>query len=369
MVEENIQVTVWCLAYNHEKYIRQTLEGFVAQKATFSFEVIIHDDASTDGTQAIIKEYTEKYPHIIKPIFQTENQYSKEVDLLHAFGLPKAKGRYIAFCEGDDYWCDSEKLQKQYEALEDHPEIPMCVARVKCVNEDGSPNERTIPERQYRIHRTGAVGRDKLSDLLFLRRGGYPFHTSTYFIRKAVLEENGCGELFGLINGDQIIMRSALLAGGVYYIDEVLSCRRLFAIGSYNSRLRTMSDSYRMNQNFNAITAEILFNEISEGIFCKKIFRYCYLALFSCAQNYDREESKKKIMELKTKYPFRYSNGIKATMKYVVLMHFEWAFTLYSKVRKMRKGLSGGVKWTLDIPCYACRMMNPLEYAVAEQAV
>ena len=72
MVEENIQVTVWCLAYNHEKYIRKTLEGFVTQKATFSFEVIIHDDASTDGTQAIIKEYTEKYPHIIKPIFQTE---------------------------------------------------------------------------------------------------------------------------------------------------------------------------------------------------------------------------------------------------------------------------------------------------------
>ena len=210
MLEENIQVTVWCLAYNHEKYIRQTLEGFVAQKTSFLFEVIIHDDASTDGTQAIIKEYAKNYPDIIKPIFQTENQYSREVDVLHAFGLPKARGRYIAFCEGDDYWCDSEKLQKQYEALEGHSEIPMCVARVKCVNEDGSPNERTIPEGQYRLHRTGAVEEDKLSDLLFLRRGGYPFHTSTYFIRKEVLEESRCKELFGLINGDQIIMRSEL---------------------------------------------------------------------------------------------------------------------------------------------------------------
>ena len=74
---EPLMVTILCLVYNHESYIRQCLEGFVMQKTNFRFEAIVHDDASTDGTAAIIREYAEKYPDIIKPIFETENQYSK----------------------------------------------------------------------------------------------------------------------------------------------------------------------------------------------------------------------------------------------------------------------------------------------------
>ena len=74
---EPLMVTILCLVYNHESYIRQCLEGFVMQKTNFRFEAIVHDDASTDGTAAIIREYAEKYPDINKPIFETENQYSK----------------------------------------------------------------------------------------------------------------------------------------------------------------------------------------------------------------------------------------------------------------------------------------------------
>ena len=97
-------VSICCITYNHAPYIRQCLDGFMMQQTNFTFEVLIHDDASTDGTADIIREYESKYPDIIKPIYQTENQYSKGVKVSATFNFPRAKGKYIAMCEGDDYW-------------------------------------------------------------------------------------------------------------------------------------------------------------------------------------------------------------------------------------------------------------------------
>lgn len=123
---ENPFVSICCLTYNHESYIRQCLDGFVMQKANFPIEILIHDDASTDGTQDIIREYEVKYPNIIKPIYQKENQYSKGVKVSLVYNYPRAKGKYIALCEGDDYWTDPYKLQKQVDFLESHPDYVMC---------------------------------------------------------------------------------------------------------------------------------------------------------------------------------------------------------------------------------------------------
>lgn len=115
----NIVVSISCLTYNHVKYIRQCLDGFLMQQCNFKYEVLIHDDASTDGTIEIIKEYQEMYPDIIKPIIQTENQYSKGIRGMNIkYNFPRAKGKYIALCEGDDFWTDSLKLQKQVDFLE-----------------------------------------------------------------------------------------------------------------------------------------------------------------------------------------------------------------------------------------------------------
>lgn len=124
-----IMVTVRCLAYNHEPYIRQCLEGFVMQKTNFRFEAIIHDDASTDGTAKIIKEYAEKYPDIIKPIFEEKNQYSKHDGSLTRIMNEHTHGKYIALCEGDDYWTDPLKLQKQVEILEHNHKIGLCYTK------------------------------------------------------------------------------------------------------------------------------------------------------------------------------------------------------------------------------------------------
>ena len=110
-------VSVFCTAYNHEAYIRDALEGFVSQQTNFPFEVLIHDDASTDGTANIIREYAQKYPNIIRPVYQTQNQYSQKVPIIKTFLGPIAQGKYIAYCEGDDYWCDPLKLQRQVDFL------------------------------------------------------------------------------------------------------------------------------------------------------------------------------------------------------------------------------------------------------------
>ena len=119
-------VSICCLAYNHKSYIRQCLDGFIIQKTTFPIEILIHDDASTDGTTEIIREYESNYPEIIKPIYQSENQYSKGVKISATFNWSRVKGKYIALCEGDDYWTDPFKLQKQVDILENHPEFNVC---------------------------------------------------------------------------------------------------------------------------------------------------------------------------------------------------------------------------------------------------
>ena len=123
---DELGVSIICNAYNHEKYIRKTLEGFVCQKTTFPFEVLIHDDASTDQTAEIIREYEKQYPELIKPIYQTQNQYSQGVSITKAFQIPRVTKKYTAMCEGDDYWTDPEKLQKQVDALEKNPQVDIC---------------------------------------------------------------------------------------------------------------------------------------------------------------------------------------------------------------------------------------------------
>ena len=135
-------VSICCTTYNHLNYIRQCLDGFVMQKTNFPIEILIHDDASTDGTQDIIREYEAKYPNIIKPIYQKENQYSKGVKVSLVYNYSRVKGKYIALCEGDDYWTDPYKLQKQVDFLESHPDYVMCSHRFDQYYEDGHRLEK-----------------------------------------------------------------------------------------------------------------------------------------------------------------------------------------------------------------------------------
>jgi len=122
-------VSVVSITYNHEPYIRDCLEGFLMQKTDFPFEVIIHDDASTDHTADIIREYYEKRPDLFHVIIERENQYSKGTEVSTPL-IKMAQGKYIALCEGDDFWTDSLKLQKQFNFLEKKPDCSLCFHNV-----------------------------------------------------------------------------------------------------------------------------------------------------------------------------------------------------------------------------------------------
>lgn len=151
-----IDVSICCLTYNQAEYIRDALDGFISQRTSYKYEVIVHDDASTDGTADIIREYAELYPDIIKPIFQTENQYSKHLEkgITFTYVYPKAKGKYLAICEGDDYWIDSEKLEKQISYMESHPNCTFCFSngRTRYGDELGQP---VIPWDRHSIIKKG----------------------------------------------------------------------------------------------------------------------------------------------------------------------------------------------------------------------
>ena len=135
-IMDEIMVSICCSAYNHGKYVKKTLDSILEQKTNFKYEILLHDDASTDNTAEIIREYEEKYPDIIKPIYQTENQYSKRVAITHIYQYPRARGKYIAFCECDDYWTDENKLQKQVDFLEQNSNFIACVHKYIVVDEN-----------------------------------------------------------------------------------------------------------------------------------------------------------------------------------------------------------------------------------------
>nr|BAG11528.1 putative glycosyltransferase [Mycobacterium intracellulare] len=136
------KVSVVSVSYNHEAFIRETLDGIVAQKTDFPVEVIIADDASTDATPAIIRDYADRYPHLFRPILRSENVG------IHAnvsAALSATRGEYLAICEGDDYWTDPMKLSKQVAFLDEHPEISVCFHPVQVLWTDGRKGSEFPP--------------------------------------------------------------------------------------------------------------------------------------------------------------------------------------------------------------------------------
>ncbi|MBP6182581.1 glycosyltransferase [Flavobacterium sp.] len=133
----DIKVSICCQTYNHVNYIEECLNGFLMQKTNFKFEILLRDDASADGTTEIVKKYSDKYPDIINPLIYNENQYQKGVSPFRD-NVKRAKGKYIAICEGDDYWTDSYKLQKQVDLLEMNSIYGLVYSDIDTVDENNS---------------------------------------------------------------------------------------------------------------------------------------------------------------------------------------------------------------------------------------
>lgn len=253
-----IMVTVYCLAYNHAKYIRKCLDGFVKQKTTFKFEVLVHDDASTDETPSIILEYAEKYPEIIKPILQKKNQYSQGVSILWKFLLPIAKGKYMASCEGDDYWTSEYKLQRQFDAMEGNPECTICVCREQFMKESGELLDQYRPEMSYPI-REGVQD----SNWLISRIPEYSFQTATFFWKRDtyLYVKKEYPEVLKALGASKVTYLMLISVGKCYFVDEVMVNYRVNSIGSWTQNQRKMRSKlvhYKKLSNFYRIYDDYL---------------------------------------------------------------------------------------------------------------
>lgn len=209
-------VSISCTSYNHENYIADAIESFLKQKTNFKFEILIHDDASTDRTAEIIKYYEELYPDLIKPIYQTENQYSKGI-CVEDSNLKRAKGKYIAVCEGDDYWLDSYKLQKQVDYMESHPECSLCVHGGHVVN---------ASDKRIQHYNRPTKGSKFFTVEEVIEGGGGLFLTNSMFYR--IEYSNDMPRFFEVAPvGDYPLAIHLSLVGSVYYIDEYMSAYRV----------------------------------------------------------------------------------------------------------------------------------------------
>jgi Glycosyltransferases involved in cell wall biogenesis len=235
-----LMVTIICAAYNQEQYIRQCLDGFVMQRTSFRFEAIVHDDASTDKTAEIIKEYANRFPGIIIPILETENQYSKHDGSLRRILANHTRGKYVAVCEGDDYWIDAEKLEKQFEYMETHLECSMCFHANKKLMPSGEvvsyrPHQR---KEQYSAEEIILGGGSFMStNSFFYRRSLYPVEVLPKFWRECPI-------------GDLPTALFFAAKGKIGYIDEEMSVYRVGAVGSWTSNQNTLK---KRNSHFNAI--------------------------------------------------------------------------------------------------------------------
>lgn len=234
-VQNPILVTICCTAYNQEKYIRQCLDGFVMQKTQFCFEAVVHDDASTDNTAAIIKEYAEKYPEIIKPLFETENQYSKHNGSLRRIMRENMRGKYIATCEADDYWTDPYKLQKQVDILESDPNVSMVYTAFRTVDSNGEFMLRPIYEKYKEISFSGNV-------LCQLINSGNFIMTLTTCIRRDVYESIIIKH--SKIGLDYLLFLAAASIGKAVYLPEETGCYRYSAQSEMNANLSYVKSSY-----------------------------------------------------------------------------------------------------------------------------
>lgn len=230
--EGRIAITVYCLTYNHAPFIERCLESILMQKVNFRVKIIIHDDASTDGTIEIIKKYADKYPNIIFPIFEKVNQYSVDKSKIGYKVSELVEGNYVATCEGDDYWTDEYKLAIQYLLMEMHPECSLAVHKVKRID----ARNGSITYYPTKKMNTKIFNRKNYFKLI---TSCYAFQTSSYFRRSSYYFEYVNKKPFfakKIPTGDEASLMYYGLKGKILYIDREMSVYSFKNKNSWSSK-------------------------------------------------------------------------------------------------------------------------------------
>lgn len=224
-------VSIALFAYNHENYIAEALDSFLMQVTDFPFEVVFHDDASTDDTSKILQEYMKKYPNIIRGILRKENQHSQGKSIVLML-LNEVSSKFIAFCDGDDYWIDSDKLQVQIDMMEMHPDCYMSFHAAEArINDNDHGKIIARYAESNKIFSTSEV----------ISGGGELCPTASIIIRKEAASLIVESEMLELApTGDYFIQIFASLHGGALYIDKVMSVYRQEVTGSWSSSMKNL---------------------------------------------------------------------------------------------------------------------------------
>lgn len=269
-------LSICCITYNHENFIRQALDGCLMQQTNFPIEIIIHDDASTDNTANIIREYQEKHPHLIKTILQRENQYSAMGFGFISNVFKETQGKYIALCEGDDYWTDPLKLQKQVDLLEANPDYSLVAhpTQVLEVNtgeflEGGIIGYISNNETQSR-------------DWSVLEWPTFRLPTASLVLRATVIRKYQ--EISPIYSSDMLIVYTAASVGKIRCFSEAMSVYRIHDGGMWSNN----TNSYRsifFIQSIDAIIASNLSEEVGATDWLKVLFDY---NIFQLACEFDK---------------------------------------------------------------------------------
>ncbi|MEI6056470.1 MAG: glycosyltransferase [Lentisphaerota bacterium] len=257
-------VTICCITYNHENFISEAIDSFLIQKTTFPIEIIIHDDASTDNTAVIVQEYAKKYPELITAILQKENQFSKGINIPATYVRPKARGKYLALCEGDDFWTDPLKLQKQVDFLEANPDYSICFTKVASMK-DGKIVDNDLYDKYYKGilgDRTEFFFEDILTRCFI--------QTCTVVIRKDSIRFRDW--INDLAFGDWPLFLLAATSKKIKYIKEPMAVYRIHKDGVWSSlpRLNQCREDikfYRyVNKEFDYIYSDKIIEILSKNI-------------------------------------------------------------------------------------------------------
>jgi glycosyltransferase involved in cell wall biosynthesis len=228
-------VSIICPTFNHARYVRDALDGFLGQVTDFPFEIIVRDDASTDSTVATIQQYVERYPRIVRCIHERENTFSRGVSMFPPL-MRAARGTFVAICAGDDYWTDSTKLRRQVAQLRERPDASVCFHDTVAVREskvlDGWGFPTNLPELIVPAE-------------LCVPRGWFPM-PATWLFRRSACDFEAC-EFDKIVNEDILLLTQFARSGPAVRIPGKLAVYRIHETSVYSSKSERQQRLVRLN--------------------------------------------------------------------------------------------------------------------------